>query len=52
LTQGIKVEDEIEKKSKAERRQQKKDKRKFSLHGSSHRVIYRNAIMRRLREKK
>jgi len=46
------VEDEIEKKSKAERRQQKKGKRKFMLHGSSLRVIYRNAILKRLREKK
>ncbi|MCJ7514483.1 MAG: hypothetical protein MUO89_00720 [Dehalococcoidia bacterium] len=46
------MEDEIENKSKAERRQQKKDKRKFSLHGGSLRVIYQNAIRRRLREKK
>jgi len=46
------VEDEIEKKNKAERRQQKKEKRKFRLHGGSLRVIYRNAIMKRLREKK
>jgi hypothetical protein len=46
------VEDEIEKKSKAERRQQKKDKRKFRLHGGSLRVIYQNVIRRRLREKK
>jgi hypothetical protein len=46
------VEDEIEKKNKAERRQQKKDKRKFRLHGGSLRVIYQNAIRRRLREKK
>jgi hypothetical protein len=46
------VEDEIEKKNKAERRQQKKDKRKFRLHGGSLRVIYQNAIRRRLKEKK
>jgi hypothetical protein len=46
------VEDEIEKKNKAERRQQKKDKRKFRLHGGSLRVIYQNVIRRRLREKK
>jgi len=52
LKQGIKVEDEVEKKNKAERRQQKKDKRKFRLHGSSLRVIYQNAIRKRLKEKK
>jgi hypothetical protein len=46
------VEEEIEKKNKAERRQQKKDKRKFRLHGGSLRVIYENAIRRRLKEKK
>jgi len=46
------VEDEIEKETRAECRQQKKKRRKFSLHGSSHRVIYRNAITRRLRKKK
>ena len=46
------MEDEIEKKSKAERRQQKKDKRKFRLHGGSLRVIYQNAIRRRLKERK
>jgi hypothetical protein len=46
------VEDEIGKKNKAERRQQKKDKRKFRLHGGSLRVIYQNVIRRRLREKK
>jgi hypothetical protein len=46
------VEDEIERKGKAERRQQKKDKRKFRLHGGSLRVIYQNAIRRRLKEKK
>ena len=46
------MEGEIEKKSKAERRQQKKDKRKFRLHGGSLRVIYQNAIRRRLKEKK
>jgi hypothetical protein len=46
------VEDEIEKKTKAERRQQKKKRRKFTLHGSSLRVIYRNAILKRLRKKK
>ena len=46
------MEDEVEKKNKAERRQQKKDKRKFRLHGSSLRVIYQNAIRKRLKEKK
>jgi hypothetical protein len=46
------VEEEIEKKSKAERRQQKKDKRKFRLHGGSLRVIYQNAIRRRLKGNK
>jgi len=46
------VEDEIEKKNKAERRQQKKDKRKFKLHGGSLRVIYQNAIRKRFKEKK
>jgi hypothetical protein len=46
------VEEEIEKKNKAERRQQKKDKRKFRLHGGSLRVIYQNAVRRRLKEKK
>jgi hypothetical protein len=46
------VEDEIEKKSKTDRRQQKKDKRKFRLHGGSLRVIYQNAIRKRLKEKK
>jgi hypothetical protein len=46
------VEEEIGKKNKAERRQQKKDKRKFRLHGGSLRVIYQNAIRRRLKEKK
>ena len=46
------MENEIEKKGKAERRQQKKEKRKFKLHGGSLRVIYRNAVMKRLREKK
>jgi hypothetical protein len=46
------VENEIEKKNKAERRQQKKDKRKFRLHGGSLRVIYQNAILRRLKEKR
>jgi hypothetical protein len=46
------VENEIEKKNKAERRQQKKDKRKFRLHGGSLRVVYQNAIRRRLKEKK
>jgi hypothetical protein len=39
-------------KSKAERRQQKKARRRFQLHGGSLRVIYQNAIRRRLREKK
>jgi hypothetical protein len=48
----MKVEEEIEQKTKAERRQQKKKNRKFILHGSSLRVIYRNAIMKRLRKKK
>jgi hypothetical protein len=46
------MEDNVEKKGKAERRQQKKAKRKFRLHGSSLRVIYQNVIRRRLREKK
>lgn len=46
------MEDEIEKKSKADRRQQKKDKRKFRLHGGSLRVIYQNVIRKRLKEKK
>ncbi len=46
------MENEIEKKNKAERRQQKKDKRKFRLHGGSLRVIYQNAILRRLKEKR
>jgi len=46
------VDDEVVKKSKAERRQQKKEKRKFKLHGSSLRVLYRNAILKRLKEKK
>jgi len=46
------VDNEIEKKSKAERRQQKKDRRKFRLHGGSLRDIYQNAIRRRLKEKK
>jgi len=46
------VEDGVEKRSKAERRQQKKARRKFRLHGGSLRVIYQNAIRRRLREKK
>jgi len=45
------VEDEIEKKSKADRRQQKKDKRKFRLHGGSLRVIYQNAIRKRLKKR-
>jgi hypothetical protein len=46
------VEEEIENRSKAERRQQKKDRRKFRLHGGSLRIIYQNAIRRKLREKK
>jgi hypothetical protein len=46
------VEDYDEGKGKAERRQQKKAKRKFRLHGGSLRVIYQNVIRRRLREKK
>jgi hypothetical protein len=46
------MENEVEKKRKAERRQQKKERRKFKLHSSSLRVIYRNAILKRLREKK
>ncbi len=46
------MENEIEKKNKAERRQQKKDKRKFRLHGGSLRVIYQNVILRRLKEKR
>ncbi len=46
------MEEHVEKKDKSERRQQKKAKRKFRLHGGSLRVIYQNAIRRRLREKK
>jgi hypothetical protein len=46
------VEDYDGEKGKAERRQHKKDKRKFRLHGGSLRVIYQNVIRRRLREKK
>jgi len=46
------MENETETKSKAERRQQKKKKRKYKIHGSSLRVIYRDAVMKRLREKK
>jgi hypothetical protein len=46
------VENYDERKGKAERRQQKKAKRKFRLHGGSLRVIYQNVIRRRLREKK
>jgi hypothetical protein len=46
------VEDYNEGKDKAERRQHKKAKRKFKLHGGSLRVIYQNVIRRRLREKK
>jgi len=53
LRQGLlKVEGHVEKKGKAERRQQKKARRKFKLHGGSLRVIYQNAIRRRLKEKK
>ena len=39
-------------KSKTERRQRKKARRKFRLHGGSLRVIYENVIRRRLKEKK
>jgi hypothetical protein len=46
------VEDQVERKNKAERRQQKKAKRKFRLHGGSLRVIYQNVIRRKLRESK
>jgi hypothetical protein len=46
------VENYGEGKSKAERRQRKKARRKFRLHGSSIRVIYQNVIRRRLKEKK
>ncbi len=46
------MEDDFGNNGKAERRQQKKAKRKFRLHGGSLRVIYQNAIRRRLREKK
>jgi len=46
------VEEEVERENKAERRQQKKDKRKFRLHGGSLRVIYQNVIRKRLKEKK
>jgi len=46
------MEDHNVRKSKAERRQQKKARRKFKIHGSSLRTIYQNAIRRRLRKKK
>jgi len=46
------VEEDIEKKDKAEPRQQRKTRRKFMIHGGSLRAIYPNAIRRRLREKK
>jgi hypothetical protein len=46
------VEDYDEGKSKTERRQRKKARRKFRLHGGSLRVIYQNVIRRRLKEKK
>jgi hypothetical protein len=46
------VENEIENKSKADRRQQKKDKKKFRIDGGSLRVVYQNAIRRRLGENK
>jgi hypothetical protein len=46
------VENHGEGKSKAERRQQKKARRKFRLHGGSIRVIYQNVVRRRLKEKK
>ena len=49
---SLKVEDDVEKKGKAERRKQKKARRKFKLHGGSLRVIYQNAIRRMLSEKK
>jgi hypothetical protein len=39
-------------KSKAERRQQKKARRRFKLHGGSLRVIYQNVVRRRLKENK
>jgi len=45
------MEDNGIKKDKAERRQQKKARRKFKLHGGSIRVIYQNVIRRRLKEK-
>jgi hypothetical protein len=46
------VEDYDAGKSKSERRQKKKARRKFKLHGGSLRVIYQNVVRRRLREKK
>jgi len=46
------VENYDERKSKTERRQRKKARRKFRLHGGSIRVIYQNVIRRRLKEKK
>jgi len=39
-------------KSKAERRQRRKIRRKFKLHGGSLRTIYQNVIRRRLKERK
>jgi hypothetical protein len=46
------VENYDEGKSKSERRQKKKARRKFKLHGGSLRVIYQNVVRRRLKEKK
>ncbi|HEX75242.1 MAG TPA: hypothetical protein G4O12_01525 [Dehalococcoidia bacterium] len=40
------------KESKAERRQRKKTRRGFKLHGSSFRAIYQNVTRRRLKERK
>jgi hypothetical protein len=46
------VENYDEKKGKAERRQQKKARRKFRVHGGSLRVIYQNVVRRRLKGNK
>jgi hypothetical protein len=40
-----------EKKSKGERRQGKKARRKFRIHGGSLRVIYQNVVRRKLKKK-
>jgi len=49
---SLEVENYDEEKGKAERRQQKKARRKFRLHGGSLRVIYQNVVRRRLKERK